>query len=252
GWFGGGRYSRLVDRSFDVAPDAQLAIRSSSVDVSLVPGSGTTLHVHGTFRGSSRAQVDGVHVTMQQSGNRRIVAIEVPSGRFEFVNFTDAHVIVSVPRVAALAVVSTSGDLSAADQSAPLDVQTSSGDVTVDRAKAAVAIRTSSGDVIVRQAAGTVRTDTTSGDVHVRDPGGSLSSTSTSGDLTATLGANWSGSSLAMHSTSGDIDLTVPSSFHGALHTSTASGDVANNAKLTPNGTIPVDLTSSSGDITVH
>jgi len=60
GWFGAGRYSRVVDRAFDVTPDARLEIRSSSFDLSLVAGSGTALHVHGTVRGSSRAEIDGV------------------------------------------------------------------------------------------------------------------------------------------------------------------------------------------------
>jgi len=290
GWFGGGRYSRVVDRTFDVTPDARLEIRSSSFDLSLVAGSGTTLHVHGTVRGSSRAEIDGVRVTMQQSGDRRIVAIEAPAGGFGFAHFLDAHFTVDVPRVAALAVVATSGDLGVTDAGAPLDLQTSSGDVTVDRARASVAIKTSSGDVIVRQAggavqtatnsgdvtvervraalmittsagdvivrqpAGSVRTQTNSGDVHVNDLGGSLSSTSTSGDLTAALAATWSGSSLAMHSTSGDINLGVPTGFRGALHTSTNSGDVRNDAKLSSTlaGAIPIDLTSSSGDINVH
>jgi len=254
GLFGGGRYSRVVDRTFEVTPDARLEIRSSSFDVSLVPGSGTALRVHGTLRGSSRAQIDGVRVTMQESGDRRIIAIEAPAGGFEFVHFLDAHFTVGVPRLAALAIVATSGDLGVADPSAPLDVQTSSGDVTVDRARESVAIKTSSGDVIVRQAAAAVRTATKSGDVQVHDLGGSLSSTSTSGDLSAALAANWSGSSLTMHSTSGDIDLRVPPGFHGALHTSTNSGDVRNDAKLSAAlaGAIPIDLTSSSGAINVH
>ncbi len=261
GWSGGlTRYSRTVDRSFELAPNAPLEIHASSFDVSLVRGSGTALRFRGTIRGSSRALVDAIRVTMQQSGNRRILSIEAPENgvgdvlHLGFLHFFDAHFTIEVPPVAALSVVTTSGDVAAADQSAPLDVQTSSGDVTIDRTRAALSIRTSSGDVIVRQAAGVVQTQTNSGDVHVNDLGGSLSSTSTSGDLTASLASNWSGSSLAMHSSSGDIDLGLPRGFHGALHAVTASGDVRNvaNLRATLAGATPVDLTSSSGNIIVH
>ncbi len=230
-WFGLGRYSRQIDRSFELSPDTRLEVRAGSIDVSLVRGSGTTLRVHGTVRASDRSVVDGLGVTMQQSDGRRIIAFTVPQRNGFGLRFFDAHLVLAVPQVAAVAVVGTSSDVSAADQTVPLDIQTSSGDVTVERAAAGVAIKTSSGDVIVRRAAA-LQTQTTSGDVRVNDVGGSLSSRSTSGDLTAVLANGWSGTSLAMHTSSGDIDLKVPARFRGVLHTATNSGDVSNEAKL--------------------
>ena len=115
--------------------------------------------------------------------------------------------------------------------SLPVGVITSSGDVRAEAARGPLGIHTSSGDVRIFQAARDLRVHTSSGDV------------------TATLASGWHGRGIVIETSSGDVRLTVPNGFRGMLMTESDSGDVHDDTHMT--GSIPVKITTGSGDINV-
>jgi hypothetical protein len=252
GWFGFSPFSRVVDATFRLGSGTRLEVRTSSFDLTLVPDSDSALRVHGTVRGWSRRGLDGVTVTRRASDGRTIVSIDKPAGAFTHI--VGGRFTLHVPRVSALDVVSSSGNVSVSNPSAPLGIRAQSGGVLVDRARVPVTVMTSSGNVVVNGATAALCAQTRSGDVRARDIGASLSLTSSSGDQRVTIAPTWSGTSLALQSTSGNIDVSVPRGFRGVLHATTRSGDVRNVARLptTLTGAPSLDVATTSGDITIH
>ncbi|MBC5798986.1 MAG: hypothetical protein GIX03_09305 [Candidatus Eremiobacteraeota bacterium] len=149
-WFGFSPFSRVVDATFDLASGTRLEVRTSSFDLTLVPDSGSTLRVHGTVRGWSRTALDGVSVTRRRVDGRTIVSIDKPAGAFTHI--AGGRFTLHVPRVSALDVASSSGNVTVADLNAPLGIRAQSGDVLVDRALGPVSVMNSSGDVVVDRA----------------------------------------------------------------------------------------------------
>jgi hypothetical protein len=136
----------------------------------------------------------------------------------------------------------TSGEISVKAAQDSLQLGTVSGDIRVDAAPLGLSARTTSGEISAQSAGGVVRLESSSGDVRVTLAGplrGADVST-VSGDIEASLlGAL--GCTLEMRTTNGTLDLDVP------LSVKTVSRYLVTG--VVRNGTPPVRLRSSSGDI---
>ena len=155
----------------------------------------------------------------------------------------------------------SSGEVNVDRSRGPLRVGTTSGDITVESADDSLAITTASGDVKVSQAtrgadlrstsggidaraAGSVRAETASGDATLTllSPLVQADIATVSGDIEARL-AHDVACRLEMHTTSGSLDATVPIDLSQATRR-----EIVGSVR---NGSIPVRLRSTSGDINV-
>ena len=116
---------------------------------------------------------------------------------------------------------SSSGDISAQDNSGALAADTGSGDITVGGHSGMLDLDSGSGDIIVdHQKSGDIKVDTGSGDVRLTSLGGTLKAETGSGDVEL---RDFNGTGADLETGSGEIKLRDVS---GSLKLSTGSGDI--------------------------
>lgn len=145
----------------------------------------------------------------------------------------------------ALKATSTSGEIVVGGAEDTLALATVSGDIRVGTAPRGVRARTTSGEIVIRSAAGLVKLETSSGDVTV-GLGSTLTRAevgSVSGGIQALLAPGLD-CALDVRSSNGTIDVGIPLAMRDITRRSVV-GKVRQ-------GSIPVALRSSSGDIVVQ
>jgi len=174
-----------------------------------------------------------------------ILSVENPCRNSRFPCSANLHV--EVPRAASIRWAAGSGDLTAqgvasvsgsagsgdvvARDVGTVDITTSSGDIDLCRVALSLTVHTSSGGVDICDVDATQATvSTSSGDIHLDGTPGRLAVTSTSGDVVVTLGG----------SDSYDV------------RTSTKTGGVSVRARTDSTAPRVVEVTTTSGDITVR
>ena len=212
---------------------------------------GSRVHItNGTFGSGANLHVDFVvHVPKGVS-----VDIENKVGKVE-ASGVDA----------ALAVKSSSGDITSKDGSGSFSANTGSGDVTVDNQSGAVDMHSGSGDLqLSHQKGGDVKIKTGSGDVKMEDVAGTVTGETGSGEVGL---RKYTGGGAELETGSGDIvieDATGSmklsagsgdiraSGLKGAkvIETSTGSGDVALSGDL--GDLVRLTSDSGSGSIVIH
>jgi len=171
-----------------------------------------------------------------------------------------ASLDIDVPRRAAIALRTMSGDVTADGIGGPSRWTTASGDLRVAVSAGPVVMETMSGDAVLEAAVPVeVTARTVSGDVRVRAPRlDVLDASTTSGDVhvEAELDA---GGRHAITSVSGDVEITTPSPVR--LEANTIAGDVratgthiaeggrGRRTLVVGNGSVTLSVRTTSGDI---
>ena len=140
-----------------------------------------------------------------------------------------------------------SGDIRL-DGVAAADVQLTSGDLTVANATGPVQVRATSGDINVVDSKGTVSTQATSGDTKIINPGGAVTAKVSSGDLSVVLAQP---NSVTAQASSGDVNVAVPEGNY-KLVTHAGSGDVdVHGMESDSTSKNVIDVKVGSGDVNV-
>ena len=148
----------------------------------------------------------------------------------------------------------SSGDITAQDlHFASLRADTTSGDLHFVgiAANGEAHFGTSSGDVDWDGGCALLKAASLSGDIHARGRFEQAELTSTSGDLDI-VPAEECLRALTARTTSGDVNLSLRGDIPVQIRCHTVSGDVRQRVATTPDASAIVDLSSVSGDITVH
>lgn len=141
----------------------------------------------------------------------------------------------------------TSGDVDLTGV-ATVDVTVSSGAVTVQGATGNVRVTASSGDISVADLAGPARLAVTSGNITGRGLGkGRVDAEADSGDIDLQLTR---ANSVTARVTSGDAKVLVPEGRY-RVRTDVDSGDARVSIPDDPAATLTLDVSASSGDLTV-
>jgi hypothetical protein len=153
-----------------------------------------------------------------------------------------------------------SGDVTAEDLSGPLDAHTTSGQLVVRGGRDSLALATVSGDILVDRAPRGLRASTTSGDIRAHGVSGALLCSTSSGDVEAWLVTPLTRAEVMTGS--GDIAVRIPHGLGCEIEMRTSNGSLETSMPLerttytrhlvtgrVGNGTVPVRLRTSSGDI---
>jgi len=226
-----------------------LDVRTNSGDITIVGGTQPEIEVTVTKRAPTQAQLAQMHVARRVGARAIHLATIFQHGCWW--NCGDISFQITVPANTALTLHTNSGDLRVRAMRASVGASTSSGDIHVDGAAAerndVVNLSDSSGNITLRDTGGTIAAETSSGDVSLRDA-------STSALTRAKLS-----------SSSGDVSLFVPRNPSIHLDAWTASGSIHTNLGIRVRGhyaaerataqlgagRVPVQLSTSSGDITI-
>ncbi len=155
---------------------------------------------------------------------------------------------VTLPAPARVTGSNSSGDVNLSDVLS-VDISLSSGDVTVSRSEGPVTVTSTSGDIVVNSVSGPTMIKATSGDIKAQQISGPTNRfESTSGNIDVELSTFVD---ATVRATSGDITVHVPAGSAYKVQTRADSGDVHVDIPTDPNGAHTLDLSASSGDITV-
>lgn len=157
---------------------------------------------------------------------------------------------------------SVSGDVSVEWAAAALEATSTSGDLTVGEAADSLVLGSVSGDIVVERAPRGVRASSTSGDLRIHAVAGVCDLQTASGDLDVWLGRGLRAARI--ESGSGNIEARVVPGLGVAIEVRTSNGNIvsdlgmqvksASRRQLSGSlgtGTVPVRLSSSSGDIQI-
>lgn len=153
-----------------------------------------------------------------------------------------------------LKVCAASGDISAQDlRFSSLRADTTSGDLDFDdvMVDGDTHLGSSSGDVSWDGVCALLKANSLSGDIHAQGRLEQAALTTTSGDVDIVLTGD-ALKSLSARTTSGDVSLSLHGDIPVRLRCHTVSGDVRQRIVTTPDASATVELSSVSGDITVH
>ncbi|MGC4889120.1 DUF4097 family beta strand repeat-containing protein [Micromonospora sp. DT227] len=123
----------------------------------------------------------------------------------------------------------------------------SSGDLTVSGASGEVRASTASGNIRLTEVAGPVRLRTGSGDIEARRLASAVDAEAAPGNLTVELDQP---APVRLHTTSGDIDLAVPAGRY-RVRADAKSGDTDVRVSNDPGASLLLDVTATSGNVTV-
>lgn len=177
------------------------------------------------------------------------IVVTAPPGGTLKIDVGAGSVRVRLP-MSDVAISAASGEVRVDKPVGDLTIKVASGDVLVDRVERRATISSANGDI--RLAAGSdVRINTASGDVRVGEVSEVGRIKSASGDVVV---GTFGGSELEVKTMSGDARVGLVPGMEVKAKVKTLSGDIRN--KITPSpgarvGTMSLDITSFSGDITL-
>ncbi len=151
-----------------------------------------------------------------------------------------------VPRATTVEGVTGSGTVTTVGVAA-VDVEVGSGDVEVREVAGTVAVDTGSGEIRIADLSGPSTLHTSSGSIRGELLRGPVTASTSSGDVVLDLARP---QHVSVETSSGDVELTVPA---GRYRIDSSGGDGGGDIEVTadPNARYTLELTTSSGDITV-
>jgi hypothetical protein len=252
------KIERVVEKSFDVQPGAQLTVSTSGgqIRVNPVPGATVKVTVREHIRASSEADADEVlkdlDLTLEKRGNE-VVATASYHGGFgiHFGAWPPVQVdfIVTVPSDTSAQLKTSGGDIVVGDLSGEVRAHTSGGEIRLGRIGGDVTATTSGGDIELAEGHGSSKLSTSGGNVSVGLVAGPSDFHTSGGDIKVdsvqdTLLADTSGGSVragfvgplkgdcSLSTSGGGVKAIVGSAVGFHLEASTSGGDV-NAAGLT-------------------
>lgn len=228
----------VQDEVVPLSGQGRLIIRNENGNVRLEPGSDSvlTLHMVKWARGPDEAEcqgrLDDIQVTIAAAAESVLVKIDQPHGG---AYTCGVHMELRLPRVMALDVSSTNGDLTGAGFTGAQKLMTTNGDITLARITGDLDVETTNGNLELESVQGSVDGQTTNGSVDV-----ALVLVDTS--------------HCRLRGTNGDISLAVPESTSARLYARTTNGTVHWTNLVLKGGSstrqkVDATLGSGAGDI---
>lgn len=220
---------------------------------------------------ATREAFAAARIQVQESHDRRVVLVDVPSRRGFFGRQPQFRLRVRAPEGAAVSCRTRSADVTGTGVFGDADVKTASGDVSLDIVagdavvnsasgdvrigvvRGGVGVTTASGDIFVERAEGAAHLNAVSGDVLVREALAELDLHTVSGDQKVESAA---GGPIGSQSVSGDVWIGIARGMRVHLNAGSLSGDTSSALSLTdtpPEGAasdvVDVRANTVSGDI---
>ncbi|MDX1689781.1 MAG: DUF4097 family beta strand repeat-containing protein [Acidimicrobiia bacterium] len=250
---------------FEVDGRPDVTVRIPTGHVRLVPSDdgAVLVRLSGSERDLDRFRIDqrGRHITVETEKESFGIRLRLSGVDVGIALPPDADVEVRVasgdlrsdPVLRTLSVDAASGDIAVEGEvTRDLSVKAASGDVRVESVGGSVDVSLASGDVLVRSVDGPCRIVSASGNVRVGHLTGPGSFKSASGDVSV---AHFGGDHFDAKTMSGDVSIGVPGGRRYEVSFKALSGDVRTDFPISSeksSGTSRLNVTSLSGDITVH
>jgi hypothetical protein len=275
-WFGqiSAGESTIVDQTITAR---RFVLDAGSADVELTHGTQPTIHIEALQRGGATNEFS---VNLQQDGET--LRVNATSNCLVFCTARLRYRI-ELPAETAVAVQSTSGDVTAKSLSSGVDIKTTSGDVKLIEISGPLTISSVSGDVSLSsgQASG-ANVNTTSGSIDLQGVADALVVKSISGDITIEEARNGRlsidttsgsvrydgslapGSDNRIGSISGEVQIQLPEAAGMNVDASSVSGDLSTDFDLNGtkeahvlrgavgDGAAILKITTTSGDVQIE
>jgi DUF4097 and DUF4098 domain-containing protein YvlB len=234
------------DRSFQVSGPVDLEVLTRSGDITVRTGSAGSVAIHGKihsgnswFGGDNKGDVQELqnNPPIRQNGN---------SIRIDYVNLHNVSVDydITVPPDTAVRTHSGSGDQTVEGVHGNIDLESGSGDLRLARLTGDMRFQTGSGNVRGHEVSGPVRAKAGSGDIEFTETGaGDVDIRTGSGNITV------NGIKGGFHAEAGSGDIRGEGMAKNMWSVRTGSGNV--NLRLPPDAAFDVDVSSSSGSVTM-
>jgi DUF4097 and DUF4098 domain-containing protein YvlB len=250
---GSGRAQGPVDAAtFDwsgvVPAGAVVRIADADGNISVAPGSGNAVQVHGSrthVLSGGRALVFEV----VKSGNDVTICARHPSGectsegehggrvRMTQVGHSPAaDFTVQLPAGVKLAASTSDGRVDIRDAGADVVAKTGDGEIRVVGAAGTVDAHSGDGDITLEGVKGEVSAHTGDGHIRVTTASGPLNLTSGDGDIEVHVASLSDGQSLTAHTGDGNVTLYVPANFTGSVEATTGDGRLESDFPVTTTG----------------
>src|ERR1035438_1867563 len=234
------------DSSFQVNGNVDLEVLTRSGDITVRNGSAGAVSIHAKihsgnswFGGDHKAEVQELqnNPPIRQNGN---------SIRIDYVNFNNISVDyeITVPENTAGGSHTGSGDQTVEGLKGNVELESGSGDLKLARLTGEMRFQTGSGNVRGRELSGPLRAKAGSGDIEIDETGaGDVDIRTGSGNITV------NGINGGFHAEAGSGDIHAKGAPKNMWSVRSGSGNV--NLQVPSEAAFDVDLSSSSGSVTV-
>lgn len=246
------RFTREVERTFQVSEDGHLLITTSGGDIKVVTGASDSVHVRATqvFHGADDAEeaeevAEDLEFSITQDGDTITAHAKYHksvSGWFSWgKNGVAVSFTVTVPEHFNIKTSTSGGDIAVANITGRVDVRTSGGDIELGRVQGNVDAVTSGGDIQVREGRGQIKVVTSGGDIRVERAEGDVRASTSGGNVhieyvQGTVNASTSG---------GNVSARFAAQLMGEATLSTSGGNVT--AWLPDEASVFLDASTSGG-----
>ena len=269
---GTARAERSIQEQCSLDGHGEVEVSTLSGTVDLVAGTAGEVLVTGTIGD------DVEELVVDCRDDRVSVELKLPHGSGERNLDADAHLQITLPAGATVAVSTVSADITASDLRGELELESVSGGIDVDGDPRALEASSVSGNVSLKGVSAAVKVESVSGNVLVEQARGRLEASSVSGSVQILGGTVEAGSleslsgdvscaaavapggRLSVESHSGSMKIQLPSGSGASIRVSTFSGAIVNDlgpeqatsGDYGPGSTLNVEVSGGGGRIDVE
>jgi DUF4097 and DUF4098 domain-containing protein YvlB len=260
----------VVSASFN-AEKPTIIVETFNGDVDVTVGSGTTVKVDVTKRGSgdtaeaAKADLKNIQVTMNQTGSTVHVTAQRSDKRTDVGN-SGAAAKLTVPAGSILQINTSNGKVSSSGEVDAATVQDSNGVIDVRGATGVLDLKTSNGNITVNGGSGTISSATSNGVIDVTTGKETQINATTSNGALRFSGPLTAKSKNVLHTDNGAIVVTLPAASSFTLDAATSNGKITsdfvvkgdNPSDTALKGTVgadpqtSLDLQTSNANIEIH
>src|ERR1022692_4603186 len=234
------------DRSFQVNGPVDLEVLTRSGDIIVRNGAAGTVSIHAKIH-SSNSWLGGDHkAEVQELQNNPPIRQNGNSIRIDYVHLNNISVDyeIAFPENTAIRTHTGSGDQTVEGLKGNIDLESGSGDLKLARLTGEMRFQTGSGNVRGRELSGPAKVKAGSGDIDIEEVGaGDMDIRTGSGNITV------NGINGGFHAEAGSGDIHAKGAPKNMWSVRSGSGNV--NLQFPSEAAFDVDLSSSSGSVTV-
>ena len=188
------KYTREIERTFNVSPDGKLEVTTSGGDIKVVSDGGETVRVlaHQVFHQAdsereAEQEAENLEFSIEQEGNTVTAYSKYRRSGSKWFSWGRQGVTVSftvtVPSHFNVKANTSGGDIMVSDLEGRVFVRTSGGDIDLGQVGGEVDASTSGGDIFVAAGRGKIKVSTSGGDVRVKAATGDVQASTSGGNV---------------------------------------------------------------------
>ena len=234
------------DRSFQVNGNVDLEVLTRSGDITVRNGSTGTVSIHAKIHSGNSWFASDNKAEVQELQNNPPIRQNGNSIRIDYVNFHNISVDyeITVPENTSIRAHTGSGDQIVEGLKGNIELESGSGDLKLARLTGEMRFQTGSGNVRGRELSGPAKVKAGSGDIEIDETGaGDVDIRTGSGNITV------NGINGGFHAEAGSGDIHAKGAPKNMWSVRSGSGNV--NLQVPSEAAFDVDLSSSSGSVTV-